>query len=243
MFSPSRIKTLQRILSAAERAIFERALEVGGRAVLKAADILRADVRRRAEDTMTMLGKLLHEEANAIADKDRGPHARPLTAAERKAIVEAYGSDPDPSRVRIVPGPGESIVAFAAFVKGNPAITIGNTIYLRWGQKKINYPDFTRSDEGLDMLVHEYSHVIQYHRLGFSRFGARYAAELTRARGDADSLYDYKHRKTTFNTETLEGQAEMVGNYAKVKSGSGALSRAEAAGLRKRLKGSGVYGL
>lgn len=243
MFSPSRIKTLQRIMSAAEQALFERALNAVGRTVIGAADVLRTNVDRRAADTMTMLGKLLHEEANAIADKDRGPHARPLTAAERKAVMEAYGSDPDPSRVRIVPGPGLSIVAFAAFVKGNPAITIGNTIYLRWGQKTINYPDFTRSEDGLDLLVHEYSHVIQYHRLGFARFGARYAAELAKAKGDADSLYDYKHRKTTFSTETLEGQAAMAGDYAKSKSKSGALSRAEAASIRRRLKGSGVYGL
>jgi len=84
MFSPHRIKALQRVLSAAEQILFERALNAAGTMVVRAADIAVADVQRRATDTMTMLGKLLHEEANAIADKDRGPNSRSLTPAEPK---------------------------------------------------------------------------------------------------------------------------------------------------------------
>lgn len=138
---------------------------------------------------MSLLGKLMHEEANAIAEKDRGRAARPITVDERREVMDAYGGIPDPSRVRIVLGPGLSYVALAAFLKGNPAITIGNTIYLKWGSKRFDYHDLARSEAGIGLLIHEWSHVVQYHRLGFAVFGARYVRELAIAGGDPDRLY------------------------------------------------------
>lgn len=243
MFSPDRQRALRRLLNDLERQLFERALTATSRALRRAADDKIASTHRTIDAYMAMLGKLLHEEANAIADKDRGPFARPLTASEQRIVVEAYGNDPDPRRVRIVRGPGLSLVAAGAFLNGNPAITVGNTIYAKSSLKYLNHAEWTKSELGIDLLVHEYSHVVQYHRLGFANFGKRYARELRAANYDPDTLYDYKHRKTHFGSETLEGQAEMAGNLARARRHSDAKSIAEQAMLKRRMAGSGVYGL
>jgi hypothetical protein len=243
MFSPTRLKRLGRILSEAEWILLNRALEMTGAALVRTTVRKVSNIRQAAADTMSMLGKLLHEEANKVADKDRGPHARPLTPGERRLVIEAYGANPDPSRVRIVPGPGLSFVALGAFFNGNPAITVGNTIYLRWWLKKIDYSDLSRTPQGMNMMLHEYAHVMQYHRLGFGPFYGRYGRELEKAGWDDDKLYDYDERSQSYDAETLEGQAAMVGDYAVARRRSDARGRANAAELRKRLKGSGVYGL
>jgi hypothetical protein len=243
IFSPARLEALQRVLSQVEFFLLNRAINAAASASTNAIDRAVSDVRRAALEYMSMLGKLLHSEANAIADKDRGPNARSLTAAERRLVVSAYGRAVSPSLVRIVPGPGYSVVALAAFIKGNPAITIGNTIYLRWGSKLIDYKNLDRSDEGIRLILHEYSHVVQYARLGFSVFGARYAAELARVGGDANKLYDYKAGDNPYAKQTIEAQAQMVGDYSVARRHSDPANSAAARRLRSRLAGSGVYGL
>jgi hypothetical protein len=56
-------------------------------------------------------------------------------------------------------------------------------------------------------------------------------------------VYDYQLRNTTYATETLEGQAQMVGDYAKRRAEGLAADSPEIQSLVRRLKGSGIYGL
>ena len=64
-----------------------------------------------------------------------GPSARPLTQYETRLIVDAFGQRVPPHAGRIVPGPGLSYFVKMAFINGNPAIMIGNTIYLKKGAR------------------------------------------------------------------------------------------------------------
>lgn len=73
-------------------------------------------------------------------------------------------------------------------------------------------------------------------------FGARYAAEL-RAHGyDADQLYEYQSRNLPFTGETLEGQAQIVGDLAGARRGATPADAALANALRGKLQGTGIYG-
>lgn len=71
-------------------------------------------------------------------------------------------------------------------------------------------------------------------------FCKRYARELRAANYNPDK---HKHRKTHFGSETLEGQAEMAGNLVRARRHSDPKSIAEQAMLKRRMAGSGVYGL
>lgn len=155
-------------------------------------------------------------------------------------MVAAFGLRVDPARVRIVRGPGHSPLAALAFRNGNPAITVGCTIYIK-GDYDVPKNDLTKSEGGLELLLHEFTHVVQYSELGYTNFGVRYAKEM-RTYGGAAKLYDYKHRKTDFQHETLEGQAEIVGNYTRAKGATNPQSRAMAAVLERKLQGTGIYG-
>jgi hypothetical protein len=74
-------------------------------------------------------------------------------------------------------------------------------------------------------------------------FTARYGRDFAKARGDAEKLYDYASRKTVFDTETLEGQAQMVGDYAEIRHSTNPADQAMIADLERRLQGTGIYGL
>lgn len=154
-------------------------------------------------------------------------------------VVEAYSFRVNPADVRIVHGPGRSPIAQVAFLNGNPAITIGNTFYIVAQRYR---DDLSMTTDGIELLVHEYTHVVQYARHGFARFGKRYAAEL-RANGyDASRLYAYKKRNLRFEQETLEGQAAIVGDYASNRLSKAPEDREAAENLRLRLHGTGIYG-
>lgn len=78
------------------------------------------------------LGALPNGAANALADSMRGSSARALTSGETTALRSAFGKGIDLSNVRIVDGPGCNPDAWLAFnVGGNPAITEGNTVYVK----------------------------------------------------------------------------------------------------------------
>lgn len=186
-----------------------------------------------------LLTAVPHRAANAIADLDRGWHARRLTAGETARVREAYGSRVDPNTVCIVNGAGLSAIAAVAFLHNNPAITVGNTIYI--GHKYYQV-DLTGETDQINLLIHEFMHVIQYNELGFVVFGKRYLAELRANGNDPDRLYDYKHRNLDFAHETLEGQAAIAGDYAGDRASSAPNDQREAAALRPRLKGTGIYG-
>jgi hypothetical protein len=199
-------------------------------------------LQKQASDIKDKLASLPGEAANALADSMRGPSARKLTAGEITAIRQAYGNNIDLSNVRIVDGPGYNPDALAAFkIGGNPAITEGNTVYIEHnGFSK----DFSTSPAGKELLVHEFSHVYQFQKMGFGSFGVKYAKDLISVRGDRNAAYDYRSRpNSTYKTETIEGQAQMVGDYAQYKAGDKSRTNdAQARDIERRLRGTGIYG-
>jgi hypothetical protein len=78
--------------------------------------------------------------------------------------------------------------------------------------------------------------------MGYAAFGARYAAELSSHGGDADRLYKYETRNLPFTGETLEGQAQIVGDLAGASRGRTPADVARAQSLRAKLRGTGIYG-
>ena len=193
-------------------------------------------------ESLQFLGRLSHGAVDAILEASRGPHARPLTARELRLVTEAFGNRVAPARVRIVPGPGNSRIAQAAFLNGNPAITLGNTIFLKPGVAYLRPAELPQTLGGLRLLLHEWTHVVQYATHGYAAFGARYARELAAHGGDADRLYEHDTRNLPFNGETLEGQAQIVGDLAGASIGRTPADAARAQMLRGKLAGTGIYG-
>lgn len=194
-----------------------------------------------AEDLRYRLRSLPNKAANKLVDGDRGLLARQLTDRERQAIIEAFGYEVDLNDVRIVNGPGLSPMAHWAFkLGGNPAITIGDTIFVR---HNLYVADLTLKPDQFDRLLHEFTHVVQYRRLGFGTLLGRYTRNHLRHPLNRNATYDYETRKTTFDQETIEGQAEMVGNYARLRKFGGAEVRPKVEDIERRLKGTNIYGL
>jgi hypothetical protein len=155
-----------------------------------------------------------------------GGGARRLTAGEIALAKSAFGDEPPYDRVRLRRGAGMNPAAAIAFMRGNPAITLVRTIYFKtpW------HEDFSAAGPGAQAeLLHELTHILQYHRLGVLGFGLRYARELAAHGFRPGRLYDYRAAKTEFPKATLEGQAEMVGNYAKAKLGGNVAGMTEIA--------------
>lgn len=191
----------------------------------------------KVKDTLTSLP---NSAANALADSMRGPAARELTAGETAALQRAFGNSIDLTNVRIVNGPGHNPDAAIAFnVGGNPALTEGNTVYVRSDHYST---DFASSPQGVNTLVHEFAHVRQYQQMGFGSFFGKYASDLVDI-GDRNQVYRYDTRSRDFGSETIEGQAEMVGDYAGYKAGEVKLTPAEVASIESKLRGTGIYGL
>lgn len=160
---------------------------------------------------------------------------RKLTAGEIALAKAAFADRIDYSKVRLSDGPGSHPMAHMAFAKGNPAITIGNTVYF----KQDYCPDFSAPGRNGRTFMHEMTHVWQYRALGMPAFFARYGAELIQAGGKPNDMYKYKV-DTKFNEAMLEAQAQMVGDYYRAKSQGDAAATAR---LAANLKGSGVYKL
>ena len=233
------LAAVRRMISREANVLLDRvvgaAVDTAGSAVRKA----QRNLFQRADDLTTLIGEVPHKAAETITDLDRGFSARRLTAAEAARVTEAYGARVNPADVRIVDGPGLSAIAAVAFLHGNPAITVGNTIYIRHDKYKA---DLTATTRDLNTLIHEVMHVIQYKELGFARFGKRYLAEMKANGNDPNRLYDYESRKLDFAHETLEGQAAIAGDYAGGHASSKPTDRQDAERLRSRLHGTGIYG-
>ncbi len=86
-----------------------------------------------------------------------------------------------------MPGPGLSYFVKMAFINGNPAVMIGNTIYLKKGSSNL-----TTSDSGIKLLLHESTHVMLCATSGIDVFGRRYAFKWRALGYDADQLYAYR---------------------------------------------------
>jgi len=185
--------------------------------------------------------------AAELAKSMRGPNARDLTSNEIKLVREAFGRTIDLSDVKIVLGDGGNPNAKLAFSLGNPAITQGNTVYFDPKATDNGRPyystDFSFSPKGIAILMHEFTHVRQFQQLGFAEFARRYATDLINNGLDRNKVYDYQLRNTTYATETLEGQAQMVGDYAEQRAANGNAATAQMQALANRLRGSGIYGL
>ena len=161
---------------------------------------------------------------------------RKLTAAEIALARAAFGNRIDYGKVRFSKGAGLQPLAHAAFAKGNPAITVGSTVYF----KNDYCPDFCAPGRNRKSFIHEMTHVWQYQRLGMPAFFARYGADLAKAGGKPGDMYKYKPGTDRFDEAMLEAQAEMVGDYSDAVWRNDA---ARAATLARNLAGSGLYGL
>ena len=124
---------------------------------------------------------------------------------------------------------------------GHPAITLGNTIFLRPGLDRLRPAELPQTMGGLRLSIHEWMHVIQYATMGYAAFARRCAVEL-RTYGSSDRLYEYKTLNLPFSGETLAGQAEIVGDLAGASRGRTPADAIQTQSLRARLRGTGIYG-
>ncbi|HYN45137.1 MAG TPA: DUF4157 domain-containing protein [Allosphingosinicella sp.] len=159
---------------------------------------------------------------------------RKLTAGEIALAEAAFGTKIDYKRVKLADGPGNSFAAHIAFARGNPAITLGSTVYF----KHEFCDDFSRKGQNRKSYMHEMTHVWQYQKLGMAVFLLRYADELVMAGGKPNDMYKYDVGKTLFNEAMLEAQADMVGDYSEALWASNASRKAL---LAKNMAGSGIY--
>lgn len=193
--NPDPIAIARRLLNRAEKELVERIIAAGE---------IRGYFLSALQEFMTTLGKLPHATANWILDLDRGWHARRLTHVETQLVQEAWGSRINPADVRIVKGAGLSAWAAIAFRKGNPAITLGNTIYIKSDLKYLTHSDLSNSLRGIEMLLHEYTHVVQYATLGFA--------------GSARAMHPSSRRTTMIPTSsTTMARATMTGSTRRWK--------------------------
>jgi hypothetical protein len=207
-------------------------------------------LKGKADDLINTLSSLPNKAANELADSMRGPNARKLTGGEINELRNIFGNNIDLSNVRIVNGPGNNPAAAHAFKNGTPAMAVGNTVYMRADVYKNFGKDFSATSSGLEHLAHEFGHVYQYQKMGFGSFAAKYAQDFVKIPNQGDH-YKYEKRNTTYKTETIEGQAQMVGHYAQylyeVRNNTPeqyrSISEAQARDLEKRLAGTGLFGL
>jgi hypothetical protein len=165
---------------------------------------------------------------------------RRLTAGEIALARAAFGGRIDYARVRLRDGPGVHPFALAAFANGNPAITVGSTVYF----KQDYSPDFAAPGQNRESFIHEMTHVWQYHEMGSLAFFSRYLAEFARSGRKAGKMYEYGEEER-FADAMLEAQAEMVGDYSAAlwADKTDAAAAARKAKLAGNLAGSRVYGL
>jgi hypothetical protein len=169
-------------------------------------------------------------------DQDMG-RQRKLTAGEIALASAAFGNKIVYKTVKLSDGPGLEPLAYVAFAKGNPAITVGQTIYF----KQDYSPDFSAAPmKGKRSFIHEMTHVWQYAALGMPAFFARYGRDLAKAKGRSGDMYKYVRGTDPFGKAMLEAQAEMVSDYSVALWSANA---AKLATLAKNMKASGLYGL
>lgn len=162
---------------------------------------------------------------------------RKLTAGEIALARAAFGGKIAYDKVKLCDGPGMEPLAHIAFAKGNPAITIGATVYF----KKDYSADFSAAAmKAKRSFIHEMTHVWQYEALGMPAFFVRYGKDLVKAKGKPNDMYRYAHGTDRFGKAMLEAQAEMVADYSVALWRGNAAQRAIFA---KNMKGSGLYGL
>lgn len=161
---------------------------------------------------------------------------RGLTSGEIDLARKAFANRIDYGRVKLSDGPGSNFAAHIAFAKGNPAITLGSTIYF----KHDFCLDFCAPGRKRGTFLHEMTHVWQYQRLGMARFLLRYGEEFAMVGGNPNDMYAYEKGKTRFAEAMLEAQANMVAHYSEALWAGDEPGKKRLAG---NLAGSGIYGL
>lgn len=161
---------------------------------------------------------------------------RKLTAGEIALARAAFGNKVKYDKVRLSDGPGNNFAANIAFAKGNPAITLGSTVYF----KHDFCDDFSAPGCNRKSFMHEMTHVWQYQKMGTAKFLFRYGEEFVEVGGKPSDMYKYQPGKTRFNEAMLEAQANMIGDYSEALWKPNEARKAE---LAKNLAGSGLYGL
>jgi hypothetical protein len=162
---------------------------------------------------------------------------RKLTAGEIALASAAFGNKIDYKDVKLCDGPGLEPLAHIAFAKGNPAITVGSTVYF----KKDYCADFAAASmNGKRSFIHEMAHVWQYSALGMPAFFVRYGKDLAKAKGKPDDMYKYTQGVDPFGKAMLEAQAEMIADYSVALWSANPTQLAKVA---KNMKDSGLYGL
>ncbi len=236
-------------LSAAEYRLLNCLVELPAAAMQVARDKVSEEIRQatatlkqRADALIALLSRVPHHIAELILAGLWDPATvRPLTRGEVAQAREAFGNRAVPlaNKACVSFGPGKNPAAMIAFLNGNPAITMGNSMYFVPSRWKAN---FASPRVGIPLFLHEFTHVIQWDRLGHAAFLRRYMREK-RAAGSASKTYDYASRRTDFGHEMLEGQAQMVEDQALFRFEVPPGKEAAAADLKRRLAGSGIYGL
>ena len=160
---------------------------------------------------------------------------RKLTEGEIALARKAFGDKIDYSKVDIVEGAALNIPAHLAFLNGNPAITMGSTIYFKKGY----CDDFADPATKQYSYMHEMTHVWQWQKLGWTRFLLRYGREFLKVRGKAGDMYIYENDTKAFGESMLEAQANMVQHYSQALW---AKNESKKGGVAKRLADSGLYG-
>jgi uncharacterized protein DUF4157 len=161
---------------------------------------------------------------------------RKLTEGEITLARAAFGDKIKYGRVRLSDGPGNNAFAHMAFAKGNPAITIGSTVYF----KRDFCPDFSAPGKNRKSYMHEMTHVWQYQTLGMPAFFARYGAEFVQVGGKPGDMYKYTKGVTKFDEAMLEAQANMIGDYSEALWAGNEAGKAT---IARNVAGSGLYGL
>jgi hypothetical protein len=199
----------------------------------------RKDLLVSAGNLAEKLRKAPNRAANEFANSLRGDAARDITKSEAAVLRRALGKDIDLSDVRIVKGPGDNKLAKHILERlKRPATTFGNTVYVR---ADLYQRDMSKTRDGVGLLAHEFTHVLQFQQIGFTAVVSRIGHEA--ARHGPNGAYDYRSRSLTYRTETLEGRAQMVEDYTRLREmGVRPKERALHQILLQKLKGSGIYG-
>ncbi len=236
-------------LSDVEYRMLNCLMELPAVAMQAARDKAGEEIRRatatlaqRAERLVGILSRVPHNVAEIILAGFLLPETtRGLTRGEVAQAREAFGNRATSlaNKACVSYGPGRNPIAMAAFFNGNPAITIGNALYFQPPRWKSN---FASSRNDVPLFLHEFTHVIQWDRMGHAVFLRRYMREK-KAAGSADAMYNYSARATDFGHEMLEAQAQMVEDQTRFRLRIPPGQERRAEDLKRRLAGSGVYGL
>jgi len=161
---------------------------------------------------------------------------RAMSASEKGAMSRIFGNSVSLEKVTIIFGDGGSLIAKRAFANGNPAITLGNTIYFN------SLPHEFTSVADLANLAHEMTHVRQYQTLGW--FAVISGVAIDAAAVGQVVPYQYWTRTLGYQYEMLEGKAQIVQDYVAFRESNGAVlpNYITAERLEIMATGSGVYG-